>query len=142
VFHNNVIICAYSILNAAGGFIEISNGSTVGDFCNLYGQGGLRIGCDVMIASCVQIVPNQHSFQDITIAIKFQPNISKGIKINNGCWIGTNVVVLDGIEIGKNTVVGAGSIINTSVPDYSVAVGVPNRVVSRYDFKERSWLNV
>jgi acetyltransferase-like isoleucine patch superfamily enzyme len=141
IFKNNVTICVNSIINPAGGFIEINNGTTIGDFCNLYGQGGLTIGKDVMVASCVQIVPNQHEYRDISKAIKFQPEISQGIIIDDGCWIGTNVAILDGTTIGKNSIIAAGSIVNNNVSDYSVAAGVPARNIKQYNFEKKEWVN-
>lgn len=142
VFKSNVTVCVNSIVNSAGGFIEIDSGTTIGDFCNLYGQGGLTIGKDIMVASCVQIVPNSHTYQDVSKAIKFQDEESKGITIEDGCWIGTNVAILDGTTIGKNSVIAAGSIVNKNVPDYSVAAGVPARIVKQYDFEKQGWFNV
>lgn len=139
IFFDNVTICVNSIINSAGGIISIDSGTTVGDLCNLYGQGSLKIGKDVMIASCVQIVPNQHEYKDISVAIKFQPEKSKGITINDGCWIGTNVVILDNIKIGKNSVIGAGSVVNKNIPDYSVAAGVPCQIVKQYNLIEKCW---
>ncbi|MBD3796020.1 MAG: acyltransferase [Epsilonproteobacteria bacterium] len=141
VFKNNVTICVNSIVNSAGGFIEIDIGTTIGDFCNLYGQGGLTIEKDVMVASCVQIVPNSHTYKDVTKAIKFQDEESKGITIRNGCWIGTNVAILDDVIIGKNTVIGAGSIVNKSIPEYCVAAGVPVRIIKQYNFEKQEWVN-
>ena len=141
VFKNNVTVCVNSIINSAGGIIEIDSETTIGDFCNLYGQGGLTIGKDIMIASCVQIVPNSHTYKDVSKAIKFQDEESRGITIEDGCWIGTNVAILDGTTIGKNSVIGAGSIINKNVPCYSVAVGVPFRIVKKYVFEKQGWFN-
>lgn len=141
VFKNNVTVCVNSILNSAGGFITIDSGTTIGDFCNLYGQGGLMIGKDIMVASCVQIVPNQHKYKDISKAIKFQDEESKGITIKDGCWIGTNVTILDNVVIGKNSVVAAGSIVNKNVLDYSVAVGIPAHIVKKYDLVKKEWVN-
>jgi galactoside O-acetyltransferase len=141
VLKNNVTVCVNSIVNSAGGFIVIAAGTTIGDFCNLYGQGGLTIGKDIMVASCVQIVPNTHTYQDVSKAIKFQDEESKGIIIEDGCWIGTNVVILDGETIGKNVVIAAGSIVNKNIPHYSVAAGVPAHIVKQYDFESQEWKN-
>jgi len=142
IFSNNVTICVNSIINSAGGYISVDSGTTVGDLCNLYGQGGLKIGKNIMIASCVQIVPNQHEYRDVSKAIKFQSEISKGITIDDGCWIGTNVVILDNSKIGKNSVIAAGCIVNKSTPDYSVIAGVPSRIIKQYNLIEKRWINV
>ena len=138
-FGDNVTICNFSIINSAGGYIKIDSGTTVGDFSNLYGQGGLVIEKDVMLASCIQIVPNEHTFSDTTKAIKFQPEVSKGIRIKEGAWIGTNVVILDDVTIGKNSVIGAGSIVNNSIPEFSIAFGVPSKIKKKFNFENNTW---
>jgi acetyltransferase-like isoleucine patch superfamily enzyme len=109
--------------------VTIEKNTIIGDFCNIYGQGGCRIGEEVMIASCVQIVPNQHTFKDIDKSIMFQENIAKGIEISKGSWIGTNVVILDDVTIGKNSIIGAGSVVNKNVDDFTVVAGVPAKVI-------------
>ena len=78
-----------------------------------------------MIASCVQIIPNQHTFEDKNKSIMFQKCIAKGIKIMKGAWIGTNVVILDDVVLGKNAVIGAGSVVIRNVDDFTTVVGVP-----------------
>lgn len=113
------------------GVINIGSNSQIGDFCNLYGQGNLNIGNNVMIASNVQIVPNQHTFQDISKPIKENPQISLGINIEDDVWIGTNVAILDGVDIGKGSIIGAGSIVNKNVPPYCVFAGVPAKLIKK-----------
>ena len=54
---------------------------------------------------------------------------AKPIEIGNDVWIGGNVVVLPGVKIGNNVVIGAGSIVNKDIPSNSVAVGNPCRVI-------------
>ena len=53
------------------------------------------------------------------------------INIGNDVWIGSNVKVLDGVTIGDGSVVGAGSVVNVDIPPYSVAAGVPAKVIKR-----------
>ncbi|WP_332237867.1 acyltransferase [Sporolactobacillus sp. KGMB 08714] len=124
-------ISRYSVIQSLQGFIKIGPNSQVGDFCNLYGQGGLTIGKDVMISSNVQIVPNQHTFNDMTKPIKKNPEIAKGIVIEDDVWIGTNVVILDGVTIGKGSVVGAGSVVNRDIPPYCIYAGVPAKLIRK-----------
>jgi len=62
-----------------------------------------------------------------------RPENSKVI-INDDCWVGNNVVVLSGVEIGKGCVIGAGSIVTKSLPPYSICVGNPAKVINfRFD---------
>jgi acetyltransferase-like isoleucine patch superfamily enzyme len=126
---DRVIICRCAILQSVGGRISIGSDSLIGDFCNLYGQGGLEIGSNVMIASGCGIIPNQHTFPSRKLAISEQPCVSIGIKIDDGVWIGANAVVLDGVKIGKGAVIGAGAVVTKSVPPFEIWAGVPARKI-------------
>lgn len=53
----------------------------------------------------------------------------KGVYIESGVWIGTRAVILDGVRIGKNSIVAAGSIVNKDVPPYSIVGGIPAKVI-------------
>jgi len=122
-------ICRYSVVQSVGGIIQIGSDSLVGDFCNLFGQGNLIIGNNVMIASGVRIVPNQHTFDDPLIPIGHQPCRSQGILIEDGVWIGANACILDGVKIGSGAIIGAGSVVTKDIPSYAVACGVPAKVI-------------
>ena len=62
--------------------------------------------------------------------------------IGDGTWIGTNVVRVGNIQIGKHCVIGANSVVTKDIPDYSVAAGIPAKVIKRYDFEEEEWVRV
>jgi len=95
----------------------------------IYGNGGLKIGNNVRIATHTIIIPADHSFEDLSIPIMLQAEKRKGIIIDDDVWIGASVKILDGVKIGRGCVIGAGSVVNHSIPDYSVAVGVPAKVI-------------
>jgi acetyltransferase-like isoleucine patch superfamily enzyme len=122
-------ICRYAVIQAAGGNISIGSHTIIGDFCSLYGQGGLIIGDKVMIASGCRIIPNQHTFENIDLPIIDQHCKSSGISIQDGVWMGSNAIVLDGVHIGQGAIIGAGSVVTHSIPAFSIAVGVPARVI-------------
>ena len=56
---------------------------------------------------------------------------AKPIKIGNNVWIGGNVIVLPGVNIGDNVVIGAGSVVNKDIPSNSMAVGIPCKVIKK-----------
>lgn len=122
-------ICRYAIIQSIGGRIKIGHTVMIGDFCNIYGQGGLTIGNYVLISAGCRIVPNQHTFDSLDRPISRQPCKAQGIAIADDVWIGANVVILDGVTIGQGVVVGAGSVVTRSIPPYSLAVGNPARVI-------------
>jgi acetyltransferase-like isoleucine patch superfamily enzyme len=55
--------------------------------------------------------------------------VSKPIEIGDDVWIGTGVKILKGVKIGKGAVIGAGSVVTRDIPPYSIAVGIPARVI-------------
>lgn len=67
---------------------------------------------------------------------------SPNLVIGDGTWIGTNVVIVGNIHIGKNCVIGANSVVTKDIPDYSVAVGIPAKVIRKYDFEKKEWIKI
>lgn len=134
-------LLAYKIDDVAPEII-IGNGCAIGDFCHITAVRRLEIEDDVLIANNVYISDNAHDFRDVTIPVIRQPVIHKGnVRIQSGTWIGENVCVI-GASIGKNCVIGANSVVNKDIPDYSVAVGAPARVIKKFDFTTNSWISV
>ncbi len=103
----------------------------------------VTIGKDVMFARGVYISDHGHAFEDPSI-----PPASQGIRdivpvvISDGVWLGQNVCVLPGVTIGKHSVIGANAVVSKSIPDYSVAVGSPARVIKKYSSTSNSWERV
>lgn len=81
------------------------------------------------IAPNVVIVGSNHVFSDPTKTIKSQGTSSKGIVVDDDVWIGANVTILDGVHVGKGSVVAAGAVVNKDVPPMTIVVGVPAKVV-------------
>lgn len=87
---------------------------------------------NVMMGAGVHFYVNNHKFNRIDIPIIDQGYYpSEGIIIKNGAWIGANAIILPGVTIGINSVIGAGSIVTKSIPDYCIAVGNPAKVIKR-----------
>jgi acetyltransferase-like isoleucine patch superfamily enzyme len=85
---------------------------------------------DVMMGSGVHIYVTNHKFTDPNIPIIDQGHYpSQHVKIERGSWLGANVIVLPGVTIGSNSVIGAGSVVTNSIPSNSLAVGCPARVI-------------
>ena len=128
---NNTHLASFAVIDAQGGFVKIGENCSVNPFCILYGHGGLEIGNGVRIAAKTTIIPANHRFDRIDIPQYKQSLIKKGIKIEDDVWIGTNVTILDGVTIHRGSVVGGGAVVTKDIPPYSVAVGVPAKVIKR-----------
>ena len=103
--------------------------SYIGHRCLLYGTGDIRIGRDVLLANDVQLICGNHTFARRDLPIRAQPAIERPIVIEDDVWLGASVIVLGGVTVGKGSVVGAGAVVTHSIPPYSIARGVPAKVV-------------
>ncbi|WP_352929524.1 acyltransferase [Mesorhizobium sp. M1088] len=92
----------------------------------------LTIGRNCLIAPRVSIFASNHQYRDRNVDIRNQGTFSKGgIKIADDVWIGTGAIILDGVQIGEGCVVGAGSVVTKSLPDYAIVAGNPATIIAR-----------
>jgi acetyltransferase-like isoleucine patch superfamily enzyme len=133
IIGDNVFISRNSIISCKEGDIEIGNDSNIGTNCLIHSETSLKIGSYVLIAAyCYIVAGGNHDFDKTEIPIILQPSISKGgIIIKDDVWLGADVKVLDGSDIGKGTIIGAGSVVNSELSEFSVAVGIPAKVVKK-----------
>lgn len=125
----NAILHVYNFRDLPHAGIRIGARSLIGEACILRGQGGITIGDDVFLAPLVQMLAVNHVYHDTSRPISLQGITCQGITVEDGAWIGGGAIILDGVRIGKNAVVGAGAVVTRDVPDYCVAVGNPARIV-------------
>lgn len=118
-----------TVLKAMDGRIELGSRVTIGEYCYLAGHGGLVIGDNSIVAPHCCISAANHIFDDVNVPIRFQGEMALGICIGSDVWIGARTVILDGISIGTGCVIGAGSVVTKSLPDYAIAIGSPCEVV-------------
>ncbi len=122
--------------------LTIGEGSAIGESNHIAAVRRVTIGRRVLTGKGVYISDNLHGFEDVRVPIMEQPVRFKGpVTIGDGAWIGENACVI-GASIGKNAVIGANAVVTRDVPDFSVAVGVPARVVKRYNAASRRWEKV
>lgn len=120
----------FSMLLTHGGRIHLGDNCSVNPFTIIYGSGGVHIGNNVRIAAHVIIVPENHNPGTDAVPLHRSGKTCKGIRIEDNVWIGAGVKILDGVSIGRNSVIGAGSVVSRSVQANATAVGVPARIVS------------
>lgn len=112
------------------GSIKIGRHTHIQPRCQLSSYvGAIVIGDDVEIAPNCSLYSYDHGIAPEK-RINQQPLVSKGgIEIGDDVWLGVGVIVLDGVHIGKGAIVGAGSVVTTSIPENAIAVGVPAKVI-------------
>ena len=115
--------------------IEIGRRVIIRPGCKLFGEtekldASIIIEDDVIMGSDVHIYINNHRFDKVDIPLIDQGHYDpKQVVLQTGCWIGAGCILLPGVIIGRNAVVGAGSIVTKSVPDNTVVAGNPLRVI-------------
>ncbi len=97
------------------------------------------IGSNTAIAANVTITDIHHSYTDINIPIEKQYLQVKPVRIGKDCKIYNNAVILPGTIIGNHVTIGANSVVSGNIPNYSVAVGMPAKIIKRYDFSSSQW---
>lgn len=124
------ILCS-SELHRPGEGLEIGSHTYIGPFCYLGAGGGLSIGKNVLVGGYVQFLAENHEFGDVSRPIQEQGVSRKGIKVGDNVWIGNQAILVDGIEIGEGSVIGAGSVVTHDVPPHTVVAGNPARVLRK-----------
>jgi len=119
------------VINANRGRVTLGDRSWLGPFCLIYGNGGVAIGRNVLVAGHSSINTVSHSAERCDIPVNDQPVVTDPVVIEDDVWIGLNAVVLQGVTIGHGSIVGAGAVVTKSIPPWSIAVGVPARVIGR-----------
>ena len=109
--------------------IEIGDGCSINQGCFFSGSGTITIGNQVRIAHDCSFHTASHNFSDVYIPITDQGGILKEIRIENDVWIGCHSIVLQGVTIGKGSIIGANSLVNTDIPQNAIAVGSPAKVI-------------
>lgn len=111
--------------------ITIGSQTYIGPYTCISGPGSISIGENCLIAGQSGLYASNHCHGDRQRAIRDQGITTRGICIEDDCWLGTGVKVLDGVTVGRGSVIGAGAIVNRDIPPYSIAVGVPAKVISQ-----------
>ena len=127
-----VMIDSFVKIKPTGGSGDVVIGadSAINSGTVIYTGNGVRIGQGVAIAANCTLAPTNHAIADRDRMIKdqgFQPSRG-GIVIEDDCWLGSGVVLLDGAILRRGCVIGAGSVVRGEVPAYSINVGNPLRL--------------
>ena len=128
IMHNS-ILHVFNFRNLPGAGITIGSDCFIGEANAMRGQGGITIGNDVYTGPLVQILAVNHVYNDPDTPIRLQGITAKGIVIEDDVWLAAGAIVVDGVRIGRGSVIGAGAVVVNDIPPYSVAVGSPARVV-------------
>jgi len=139
-FHNlRKVLCRPLFKEVEGNFsigkgVDFDNGCTIilrehsniGDYALFNGSHAtVTIGKHVMMGKFCIIICENHSYNEHG----FSGYDGKSVLIDDYSWLGHRVMILPGVRIGKYAIIGAGSVVSKSIPDYAIAVGNPARIV-------------
>ena len=116
ILGENTYIKENCYFDAYGGFIHIDGFCAFAQNTIIHGGGGVKIGKYVITGANCYIISSNHVYDSIEFPIMLQGDKRKGIVIGDNVWLGGSVIILDGVTIGKNSVIGAGTIVTKDVP--------------------------
>ncbi len=131
IIGDNVILGRNTMLSMKDGTIQLGENTNIGVNCALQTTTNISIGRNCIIAAYANIVAGgNHRYDDLNKPIISQGMIQKGgIVIEENVWIGARVTVMDGVKISEGSVIGACALVNNDIPPFSIAYGIPARVV-------------
>jgi len=136
----NCRIEAYNIDGLNNPSLIISEGASIQHGVHIYSAGKLIIERDCLIASGCMITDNNHGKSPVSGPYSGQSLEARATYIGRNVWLGENVAVLAGSNIGDNSIIGANSVVTGTIPENSIAAGIPARVIKKYDFILNKWI--
>jgi acetyltransferase-like isoleucine patch superfamily enzyme len=112
--------------------VRIGDRCLIGKGSGIVGHERVVIGDDVFTGHHVYITDANHGYEDVTTPPGRQFAPSRPVTVGDGAWLGHGSIVLPGAVVGRHTIVGAGAVVTGVLPDFSLAVGNPARVIRRY----------
>ena len=117
--------------------IRIGSGSFLNVGVMVAAMDLVEIGDHCMLANGCFVTDANHRFDDPRRPVPWQGFTSKGpTRLGDNVWLGANVVVTSGVTIGERSVIGANSVVTADVPPYSIAAGLPARVLRSVEYPE------
>jgi len=123
--HNGVFVGRGTILTCHNGDIELEDNVNIGFNCVISSLSSIVIKKNHLMAAFCYLVGGDHDSDRTDIPVLFQGRSSKGIMIEDNVWLGAGVAVLDGVTIGRDTIIGAGAVVNKDVEEFAIAAGLP-----------------
>ncbi|WP_282041196.1 acyltransferase [Winogradskyella flava] len=134
-FGNNVKIETYTSIFAreseSCGRLHIGDGSNIGDYTIIDTVNDVIIGNDVAIGPNCTLYTHDHKYDDKSLPSWKGGLVSKPIKIADGAWVGANVTLLPGVQIGERAVIASSSVVTKNVEANSIYGGVPAKLIKR-----------
>lgn len=131
VLSDNVMISIHGVRKIGGGKIYCADNVNINAECMLVASSDITIGKNSTLAYRTLLTTNANPNAPYNELCKIYPPIHKEIRIGDNVWVGAGVIVLPGCRIGNNSVIAAGSVVCSDIPDNCMAAGVPAKVKKR-----------
>ncbi|WP_172644583.1 DapH/DapD/GlmU-related protein [Flavihumibacter sp. ZG627] len=116
------------------GGLKVGANTRVGDFCIIDLSANVEIGKNVAIGPRTTIYTHDHDYSQSELVAPWKGDpVTKSVIIEDGCWIGSNVTILPGVTIGKNSIVATGAVVTKPVPAATLWAGVPAKQLKEFD---------
>jgi len=127
---NSIFLGKHSLLSCSSSTITLGNHISIGPNCYIRAsRGPVTLGSHITIGAHTVIISGGPHYKRLDIPMMNQSGTADGITIGDDVWLGVGVRVIDGVNIGNGSVIGAGAVVTKSIPEYSIAVGVPAKVI-------------
>lgn len=130
VIEDDVVVGRQTLIQAKYGPVRIGKSTNIGAQCVVSASGGIRFGEHVLVGAHCYIGGGLYHSSRKDIPMIQQGVYSRGpVILEDDVWLGAGVIVLDNVRIGKGCIVGAGAVVTRDLPEYTVSVGAPARVI-------------
>jgi acetyltransferase-like isoleucine patch superfamily enzyme len=126
---DGVFVGRNTILSCKNGDIVIEDRANLGFNCEIFSASRVRVGKSILMAAYTYLIGGDHLYDRIDIPVLEQGRTARGIDVDDNVWLGTHVVVTDGSRIGRDAIIGAGAVVVGEIPEFSIATGIPAKVV-------------
>lgn len=129
--------------------LTIGKNCKIGDYVHIAAGKKVIIGDNCLMASKIYISDINHGdysgmfeYSSPDIPPDARKLYTKPVSIGNNVWIGENVCILSGVNIGSGCIIGANAVVNKDIPDNCIVVGVPAKVIKKYNSKVKQWIKI
>jgi len=125
---DNAFVGRNSILSCKNGDIILGDRVNIGFNCEVFSGSRVEVGAGTLLAAYTYLIGGDH-VADLDADIVHSGSTSRGIAVGENAWFGAGAKVLDGVKIGAQSIIGTGAVVTKDIPEYSVALGVPAKVI-------------
>ena len=118
-----------TILSCKNGDIEIGENANIGFNCEIFSASKVILGRNNLYAAYCYLIGGEHTYERTDVPVLEQERVSRGIRVEDNVWLGASVKINDGVTVGRDAIIGTSAVVRDDIPEFSIAVGIPAKVV-------------